>query len=61
MALEVEVSHITEGGSEKFGHDTEGGTISVAREGELTKSGYLASDPGGMSTINWRPTGGQVL
>ena len=29
-------------------------------EGDATKSGYLTFDRGGMSKINWRPTGGQV-
>ena len=32
----------------------------MAHEGESIKSDYLTFDPGGMSTINWRPTGGEV-
>ena len=57
---EGELRHIPEGGRRKFGKYTEGVTISVAREGDPTKLGYLAFDPGGLSTINWSPTGGKV-
>ena len=32
----------------------------MAREVDTTKSGYLTFDPGGMSTVNCRPPGGQV-
>ena len=31
----------------------EGGTVSVSRKGDPTKSGYLTFDLGGMSTINF--------
>ena len=48
-----EVIHIPEGGGVKFGQNHQGGTASVAHEGDPTKSGYLTFDPGGMSTINW--------
>ena len=58
---EVEVSHIPEGGGGNFVQDPEVGTTGVACEGETTKSGYLTFEPGGISTINWRLTGGQVL
>ena len=55
-----ELRHVSEGGGGNFGQDPEGGTSSVALEGELTKSGYLTFDPYGISTINWSPTGVQV-
>ena len=52
--------NVSEGGDGKFGQDPEGVTTNVACEVETTKPGYLEFEPGGMSTINWRPTGGQV-
>ena len=54
-----EVRHVQEGGGRNLGKYTDGGTASVASEGEPTKSGYLTFDPVEMSTINWRPKGGQ--
>ena len=54
MDCKVEVRHVPEGGGGNFGQDPEGGTASVAHELDPPKSGYLAFDPGGMSTINWR-------
>ena len=60
VACKGEVIHIPEGGGRKFGPDPERGTASVACYGDPKKSGYLTFDPGGISTINWRPTGGQV-
>ena len=55
-----EVRHVPEGGGGNLVEDPEGGTASVASDGEPTKSGYLTFDPVEMSTINWRPTGGQL-
>ena len=60
VAYEGEVKHVPEDGGGKFGQYTEGGTASVAREGDHTKSGYFTFDPGGMYKINWRPAGCQV-
>ena len=57
---EGEVRYIPEGGGRHFGQDPELGTASVAGEGEITNSGYLTFFPGGISTINRRPIGGQV-
>ena len=57
---EGEVRHIPEGGGRHFGQDPELDTASVACEGEITNSGYLTFGPGGISTINRRPTRGQV-
>ena len=48
VALEREVRHIPEGGGGNFGKYPEGGTTSVSRKGDHTKSGYLTFDPGGM-------------
>ena len=56
----VEVGHVPEGGGGNFGKYTEGGTTSVARKRYTTKSGNLTFDPGMISTINWKPIGGQV-
>ena len=39
-------------GGKNYGQDPEGGTTSVAREGDPTKAGYLTFDPGGISTMN---------
>ena len=55
-----EVGHSPEGGGGKFEQDLKGGTVRVDYKGETTKSGYLNFDPGEMSTIKWRPTGGHV-
>ena len=52
MAREGELRHIPEEGGKHFGQDPEGGTASVAREREPTKSGYLNFDPGEMYTSN---------
>ena len=60
MAHEGEVGHVPEGGGRNFEQDPEGVTASVDRKGDPTKSGYLTFDPGGMSTINCSPKGGQV-
>ena len=60
MASEGEMRNVPEGGGENFGQDPELGTGSVAWEGDTTKSDYLNFDPGGMSTIKWRKSGGQV-
>ena len=60
MAREGEARQVPEGGGRNFGQDPEGGTVSVSHEGDPTKSGYLVFEPGGVYTINWRPTGGQV-
>ena len=60
VAHEGELIHILEGGGGNFGPDTEGCTLRVDFKGLPTKSGYLNFDPGGISTINWRPSGGQV-
>ena len=38
-----------------------GGTASVARKGDPTKSNYLTFDPDGVSTINWWLNRGKVL
>ena len=46
--------HVPEGGSVKFEKYPERGTVSVAREGDPTKSGYLTFDLGGLSTTKWR-------
>ena len=43
-----------------FGQDPDGGTASVAGKGETTKSGYITSDPGQMSTIKLRLLRGEV-
>ena len=61
MYCNGEARHTQEGYGRKFGQYTEGGMSSVAHEGDTTNSGYLTFDPGGISTINCRPTGGQVL
>ena len=45
--------HVPEGGGGKSGQDFEGGTVSVAYEGDPTKSVQLTFYPRGMSTINW--------
>ena len=55
-----EVRHVPEGGGGNLGKYCERGTASVASEGEPTKSGYLTFDQVEISTINWRPTGGQL-
>ena len=55
-----ELRHVPEGGAEKIVQYPEGGIASVDCEGDPTKSGYLAFDPGVVSIINWRQTGGQV-
>ena len=60
MACKGEVEHAPEGGGRNFEQYPEGGTDSVTRKVDPAKSGYLTFDPGGMSTINWSPTGGQV-
>ena len=60
VACEGEVRHHQDGRGRKFGQDTKGGTVSVAHEGDTTKSGYLTFEPGGMPTINRRKTGGQI-
>ena len=53
VAHKGEVIQIPEGGGVKFGQNHQGGTASVAHEGDPTNSGYLNFDPGGISTINW--------
>ena len=60
MTCKVEVRNVPEGGGSKHLQDSEGVTTSVAHNGYPTKSGYLSFDPGGMSTINLRPTWCQV-
>ena len=45
--------HIPEGGAGNFVKYPEG-TVSVARKGYPTKSGYFTFEPGGISTINWK-------
>ena len=60
MAYEEEVRHVPDGDGGNFGQDPKGGTTSVAREGDPTKSRYLNFDPGRMSTIKWIPKGGQL-
>ena len=55
-----EVRHAPEGGGGTFGQDPEGFTVSVSCKGEATNSVYIAFETGGIPTINWRPTGGQV-
>ena len=60
VACKVKVRQVPEGGDRKFGQDTKVGTTSVAREGDTTKLGYLRFYSGGMLTIKWGPTGGQV-
>ena len=60
MAREGEVRHVPEGGGGNLGQYNEGGTASVVREGDPTKSGYPAFDPGRMSKINWMPELGKV-
>ena len=59
MACEVEVRHVPEVGGRNFGQDPEGGTASVAHEGDPSNLRYIAFDPGGISKINLSPTGGQ--
>ena len=54
------VKHVPDGGGVNFGQYTEGGTASVAREGDTTKPGWVNFDPGGKYTIKWKPTGVQV-
>ena len=60
VAHKVEVRHVPEGGGGNFGQDTEGVNTIVDHNGDPNKSGYLNFDPGGISTINWSPTGFQV-
>ena len=44
---------VPEGGDGNFGQHTEGGSASVASDGDPTKSGYCTFDFGGIYTINW--------
>ena len=60
MDYKGEVRHVPEEGGGNFGKYLEGGTVSLDRELDTTKSGYLNFEPVGMFTINWRPTVGQV-
>ena len=60
VACEGEVRHVPYGGSGNFGQYIEGGTTSMDCEVDPNNSGYFTFDPGGMSTINWRPTVGQL-
>ena len=60
VARKGEERNTPEGGDRKFGQYQEEGTTIMARKGEPTKSGHLTFDLGGMSTINWRISGGQV-
>ena len=53
LDYEVEFGHAQEGSEGNLKTDCEGGTASVARKGDLTKSGYFTFYPGGVSTINW--------
>ena len=52
-----EVGHAPEGGRGNFTLDSVGGTTSVNYKGDTTKLGYITFDPGGVSTIDWSPTG----
>ena len=52
--------HVPEGGGRKFGKYPEGVTASVSCDRDTINSWYLTFDPCWMSTINWRPTWGQV-
>ena len=54
LACEGEPGQDPEGSEGNLKPYTEGGTASVARQGEPDKSGYLNFDPSGMYTINWR-------
>ena len=60
VAHQGEARQVPEIGGGKFRQYPEGGTASVDLQGDPTKSGYLNFDLGGMSTINWSPTGAQV-
>ena len=48
--------HVPEGGGGKFGKYPEGVTARVSRDRDPINSWYLTFDPGGIFTINWRPT-----
>ena len=58
--LNVDVRHDPDGGGVNVVRYLEESTASVAHEGDTTKSGYLTFDLGGMYTIKWIPTVGQV-
>ena len=60
VTYKEEVMHVPEGGGGKFGQDPEGVTASVDHKEYITKLWYLTFYLGGMSTINQRPTVGQV-
>ena len=51
VSCEGEVGHLPEGCGGNFEQDIEGGTVSVAREGDPKNSGYLTFEPDGMTTI----------
>ena len=54
MAYEVESGKAPKGGEGNLKPDPEGGTASVACEGDPIKSGYHTIDASGMSTTNKR-------
>ena len=54
MTYKGELGHVLEGGGGNFKPVPTGSTTIVGCEGEPSKSGYLTSDPGWLSTINWR-------
>ena len=54
LACEVESGQAPGGSEGNFKPDPKGGSVSVAREGEPTKSGCLNFDPSGISTIRSR-------
>ena len=58
--IEGELGRIPEGDGGNFEQDPKGGTTSVSRKGDPSKSLYLTFDLYRMSKINWRPEGGQV-
>ena len=53
MSCKGELGNVPDRGGGTFEQYPEGGTVSVAHKGDLTKSVYLNFDPSGMSTINW--------
>ena len=52
LACQGEPGQAPEGTEEDLKPDPEGGTTSVAHEGERTMSGYPTFDPSWISTIN---------
>ena len=60
MDYKGEVRHVPEEGGGNFGKYLEGGTVSLDREGDTTKSGYFTFEPEDISTIKWMPTAVQV-